>query len=252
MGSIERTLDILLTLGAAPGGLSLVNLSNKVDVPPPSTRRILKILESKNMTRQDTNKIYHLGPAFIGLTRGLAIIGEQLNHVITDLSEELNETVFISAWNGEKVICTMKASGDRALQLYVRVGQTLPVHATASARLIAAYLNNKNLDKILGQEPLRKFTPTTPVERKEIMRILKESRENSIDISYDELDRSVLAISVPIWTTANPVPNSLTVAGSVAESELEEKTTLWTQHLRDATNRLNLVSPFESTTRESE
>ena len=70
--SIDRTFDILELLSHFESGLSLTEISEKIDLPKSTVHRLLKVLRDRNyIEKSESPNVYRLGLAFIELCSGL-------------------------------------------------------------------------------------------------------------------------------------------------------------------------------------
>ncbi len=228
MQLVERTVETLRTLGSAIDGLTLAEVAEQVGMPASSMHRLLATLVGQGMVLRHPDKRYTLGPEALVLARGARSVEKYANEGVRDLASRLDQTAFLSRWTGRRVICTSMCAGGRALRLFVEEGQELPIHAAASARIIAAYAPREAVHTILESSALEAFTSHTPTSPQRVMEILELDRARGYDVSYDELDHGVLAVSVPVWQGVSTVTASVTIAGPVAESEMETMAATWT------------------------
>jgi IclR family acetate operon transcriptional repressor len=212
---VIRALRILSTLAPEARGLSLQELADSLDIPVGSMHRILAVLDQEDfVTRSPSNRRYFLGPQ----ARKLAAASTGMGHLaqppsaIAEAAAESGETVFLTELIGSQAVCVALAEARHPLRLTVRIGQTLPLHAAAAARILLAYLDDSDVRRLLGKVPLEEFTPDTPTTLAAVQEHLTMARDRGYDICRNELDNNVWAVATPVRQSTGAVRASVTLA----------------------------------------
>lgn len=213
---IARAANILRALEGEPDGLSLGEISSRVDLPRSTVQRIVTALADEQLLIAASPKSrVKLGPALIRLANATnSEIEKMARPYMEALSRELGETIDLSVMQGRTAVFTDQVPGNHRLRAISAIGERFPLHCTANGKALLATLPNDKLQRRLGVE-LAVFTPktkTNPLElRNEIEGIRKgefacdmeEYTEgiSALSVSFlDPLGRA-LAISVPVPTT---------------------------------------------------
>lgn len=226
---VIRALEVLKILSKTPKGLTLGEISEKLELPVASAHRTAAVLEKERfITRSSTNRRYFLGPAARELTqldysRESPLVSA--HRAVAEASRLSGETVFLSEFAGDKVVCLALSESKFPLRLYVRVGQTMPLHAAAAARTLLAWQPPDRVQKLLANAELTSFTPETPNTVNAVTDHLARIRLQGYDICESELDVNVWAVSAPIRSSTGEVVASITLAAP-AQRMTEE-------HVRD-------------------
>src|SRR5699024_12396807 len=83
-------------------------------------------------------------------------------------------------------------------RLFVRVGQTMPLNAAASARVLLAWRDPEEVRQVLSRSALLRFMQGTPVSIDEVFSHLQLIRSRGYDICDSELDDSVWAVAAAL------------------------------------------------------
>jgi DNA-binding IclR family transcriptional regulator len=215
MQVVIRALSILKLIGSSPLGLSLTEISTIVQLPITSAHRTLADLESEDFVRRSkSNHRYFLGPAASQLSQSQASRQSPLvapHPAVTRASVESGETVFLAEVLRADVVCLALAESRHALQLFVRVGHTMPLHAAASARVLLAWKNPETVRALIGAKPLVAYTSDTPTTADQVLERLALIRQRGYDVCDSELDSHVWAVSAPVHSSTNDVVASVTL-----------------------------------------
>jgi len=209
-------LSVLRLLAGAPRGLALAEISHQLGMPLASSHRVLGVLESERFTsRSPTNRRYFLGPAArelgrIDLARESPLVAA--HEAVARAGRSSGESVFLCELTGNRVVCVAMAESAHPLRLYVHVGQQLPLHAAAAARvLLAARPRSEARALLIAAAPLTAFTEETPTTVEEVLARLDGITERGYDTCDSELDRNVWAVSVPVHSSTGEVVASVTL-----------------------------------------
>jgi DNA-binding IclR family transcriptional regulator len=213
---IARAASVLRALEGEQTGLSLAQISQRVNLARSTVQRIVDALRTEHFLIAATpTSGVRLGPALIRLVASASVEFDQITRpIMADLSQKLDETVDLSVLKGYTAVFTDQIQGAHRLRAVSAVGETFPLHCTANGKALLTLMSKQNLDKYL-RNPLVKMTPVTitrPAElRAEIDACAKagvafDNEEHTEGISAvgtafaDPLGRSI-ALSIPVPTT---------------------------------------------------
>lgn len=219
MQAVTRAAAVLRALAASEGDLGVVEVAKITSLPLGSAHRMLGALEEERLVaRSPRSGCFRIGAALYEIAvrgferKGLALAAAE---PLARLRDEVGETAFVCQLVGDEVVCLAIAESDRPLRLFVRVGQVMPPHAAASARVVLAHQDPASVERILATHQLEAYTPTTPSAREDVMDHLKKVRALGYDICDDELDEGVWAVAAPILVPEESIQASVTVAAPV-------------------------------------
>ncbi|MCX4628628.1 MULTISPECIES: IclR family transcriptional regulator [unclassified Streptomyces] len=216
MRLVVRAMGVLRAVAAADDGLTLQELQSGLDIPAASLNRLLAAMESELfITRSPLNHRYFLGPAACHLAGDSAPARARLiapHPAVTELAEKTGETVFLTELFGDRAVCTALIERTRPLMLFVNVGQELPFHAAAAARVLLAYEDEYTARRVLESRSLTLFTSRTPPSVEATLEHLELVRARGYDMCDNELDRGVRTAAAPVRMSTGRVTTSVTLA----------------------------------------
>ncbi|RNE63962.1 IclR family transcriptional regulator [Cryobacterium tepidiphilum] len=238
MQVVIRSLNVLRLLARTSRGLSLGEIAERLELPGASAHRLLAVLEGEGfVTRSSVNRRYFLGPASRELAEAAQPRQSPLvtaHRAIADASRESGETVFLCELTHGRAVCSALTESPHPLRLFVRVGQDMPLHAAASARVLLAWRDQGEVRRMLGEQPLRTFTSKTPASTDEVLDHLRIVRSRGFDICESELDEDVWAVSAPVRTSTDQVVASVTLAAPAQRLHSEKNRTAAVAVIRSA------------------
>lgn len=221
MQVVVRALRVLSLIGERrPKGLTLTEIASELDLPLPTAHRILKVLIAEGMVHRDGASMqYFPGERILRMARPTINAGtaELAGPHLRALHALFDETVFVTQLFGPRAICVALAESQRPLRISVEVGREMPLHASAAARVLLAYLDEAAAHDLLDAYEMTQFTPDTPNTVEQVMGRFERIRKRGYEMSANEFDSNVWAVSLPI-RRAGAVEASLTLTAPVERS----------------------------------
>ena len=217
--TVERTLEIIEMLADAEDGLSLSELSRRLNVNKNIVFRILATLEPLNyIFKSEKQQHYHLTFKISNLgLRQMTTSGlhEQCQPVIRGLAEKTGELARLAVVQQGRPIWIHSSSGPRrTLQIDPRWGLEVVLHAHATGKAWMSTLSEAELDELLGSYELVPLTEYTITDRQEMKKELAATRRRGIAQSWEEMELGVSAIAAPIL--AKGIDGSRRCVGTVS------------------------------------
>lgn len=220
MSSIRRAFEVLSLLSARPDGMGIQELHEMSGIPLGSLHRVVtELVEDGYLSRTDANPRYFLGPGIRRLTEtpvGTSAIAHAVSPHLRKLAAETGETVFIAELHGVHALCTAIYDGTHSLRLFVRLGQRMPLHAAAAARVLLAHISPAAARMLLSVAELKVFQDRTPQTVDDVLARLPGIAEAGYDIADGDFEEGVWAVAAPVRSSTGRVVASVTLAGSSA------------------------------------
>ncbi len=228
MQSIDRITTILESISIFAEGVSIAELHRSSNLPKSTVHRILTGLMKQGYVMQnEDNKKYRLGPSFLILSANYLYQNDLCKIAapyIKKLSQELNETVFLTVFQNELAICidTCEVSRNN-VTYFVRQGRVMPFNCTAAAKVLLAYQKEKIIKELVVLKNMVKNTEKSIIDPNLFIEHLKEIKEKGYSNCKEEMEKGVMAIAAPIWDRKSRVVGSVAVVGPINRIEnLEE------------------------------
>jgi len=214
--ALQRGLGLLKLFASSESGLSAKQVGQLSGLPVSTVHRFLVNLESSGFLTSDAGGIFQLGVACV--TLGQAAHGHlDLRRVSLPFLRELNhhtrETVHLTVRQNLSAVYVEKLDSPEPLSIHSRIGASVPLHCTAVGKVLLAHLPEIELQKILGQLELRRFTENTVGNLQELQTQLQRVRRDGFACDLEEHESHVRCIAAPIWDHAGIVNASLSVTG---------------------------------------
>jgi IclR family KDG regulon transcriptional repressor len=226
--TIERVTSIFDTLSQHPQGLSLGDLSGKIEFPKGTTHRLVSSLAYFDYVRQDPlTKNYFLGFKLVDLGN-LMLDQLDLRNVarpnLIHLAEKVQETVHLvirdddEALYIDKVDLYPKRAG---LQMVSRLGARTPMHCCSVGKVLLADLPAEEIEKIIRSRGLPKKTRNTISDRNVLRKHLAMVKARGYAVDDEENEEGVRCVAAPIRNKEGRIIAAMSVSGPTARIPLE-------------------------------
>ena len=218
MNSIDKTLMILSSFAPHNQEYGTVEISHRLGFHKATVSRILLTLTRHGFLAQNAlTRKFTLGPSVMTLSRALrqslkTNMVQVAKPFVDELRDTLKETVILEVFGGKRTFMAYIAEGPRLVRLAGTIGDTLPIHASAGAKAILAFLPDEKKRALLKGR-LKRFTTNTIADRKKLEAELKEIRIKGVSYDREEIDEGTGAIGVPVFDHEQRPQAALVVAG---------------------------------------
>lgn len=242
MHVVVRALGVLSALSDRREGVTLQQLHRELEIPLGSIHRLLRTLESEHfVTRSPSTKRYSLGAAALALGYHEKFDSYLVAppQSVLDVARESGETVFLTRMVDSRVVCIALVESTHPLRLFVRMGQEMPLHAAASARIVLAHKDPAFVEALLLSNRREAFTRGTMREVNQLIDHLARARRHGFDVCTSELDDDVWAVAAPVYDAAGHVECSVALAAAAGRVESPEVRAEHTQSVLRAAEKLS-------------
>ncbi|SER69756.1 IclR family transcriptional regulator [Psychrobacillus sp. OK032] len=249
MQTISRAISILKSFSRDDRELSLADFHHRLGLSKSSLQRILSTLVSQGFLEKDNEKktyklgieLYYLGNLVEEHSHLLRIVKPYLILV----RDKTNENVYLNIIENDLRKCIALEEAKHDLMTISYVGQTSPLYAGASAKLLLAYLTADEIQLYLENMEKEKITNVTKTERDELVEEIRFINQNGYAISYGERVPGVCSVSVPLYNRWNKVIASLSISAPLSRVD-DDIVSNFIQILRETSKSINEELRFVS------
>jgi len=227
--TIERTAFILETLGQHPNGLSLGELSEKVNLPKGTTHRLLTSMVYVDFVRQNhINKHYHLGFKLVELGNNLLshidLRNEAHPHLLK-LGEKVHETIHLVILDDDEALYIDKVnmySQRGGLQMVSRLGSKIPLYCSAVGKILLAFMPEAAADVIIKNTNFNQLTKKTITSGEKLMLRLEQVKQTGYAYDDEENEEGVRCIAAPIRDESGQVVAAMSVSVPASRMSIDQ------------------------------
>ena len=242
--TVDRLVHVLTCFSPERPAWSLTDLSLHLELPKSTLHRFLGSLESHGILRRDPDdKRWRLGYRLV--TWGeLAATSTGLRHVARPVMRELaaatGETVVLTVYQDQEVVCIEKVETSHSVRLTLDVGTRHRPHAGASAKIMMAYLPEEEVRAIVREKGLPTLCTNTITDAGKLAAELARIRECGYAESIEETDPGAWGVATPIHGWSGGVVAAVGIVGPslrFSDSLAQQYVTL----CRDAARRISAL-----------
>jgi IclR family acetate operon transcriptional repressor len=169
-------------------------------MPKPTLHRMLQQLESAGLLfRQADGRHYGTGTRLRRLAENLLLNSTQhgaRHAVLRHLVDEVGESCNVTALSGNEVVYLDRVETPEPLRFYLRPGSRVPVHCSASGKIILSQLSPNQRRKLLAHAPLRQYTHKTITDLDALEQELKRARRDGFAMDDEEFLPGLICVAV--------------------------------------------------------
>ena len=223
--SLERAFAILEEIAASRDGITLVELSKRLDLHNSTAFHLVQTMVSLGYVRQlRDSKRYRIGRPLFALAaaaRDEVELASLAQPVLEALSAETGETGHCAVWSSGQVVAIAKTPGAGSFQMVGGVGLLRPAYCTGLGKALLAYMTPTQLERYLAGTALKRLTAKTITEPDILRQQLDEIRHNGLAFDDGEFDQEVRCLSVPVRDFTGQVVAAIGISGPMWRLQLQ-------------------------------
>jgi IclR family acetate operon transcriptional repressor len=197
-----RLFDLLEVLAREGRPLTLAEAVAASGWPKPTVHRLLGQLEaSRLLLREPGGRRYAVAPRLLRLAESVLAGSTQhgVRHaVLRQLVADVGESCNLTALSGAEVVYLDRIESAFPLQLNLRPGTRVPIHCSASGKLLLALLPAARRKALLEGLPLTRHTTTTLCTREALEAELARIRKDGYAVDAEEFVEGLVCVAVPV------------------------------------------------------
>ncbi len=207
-GALQRAVELLARLGEEPAPGTVAELADDAGMPTSTAYRLLAELEAHGLVTRGPDHAVALGTRLVALGRsaeaGLhARLVAPAAALMEELSHRTGETVILTAPCGPEALVLHVVETERhSVRLSYARFRRAPMHRGASGKILAAYLEPAELERLVAA-----------TGRPELVEELAVIRADGYAFTAGELDAGAAAVAAPVLDRRGRILAGLSIAG---------------------------------------
>jgi len=197
-----RLISLLETIAGTDRSLSLQSLAEETGWPKPTLHRMLQQLESAGLLQREADgRQYGTGVRLRRLAENV-LLNDTLHgarhRVLRQLVEEVGESCNLTALAGSEVVYLDRVETPAPLRFYLHPGSRVPVHCSASGKVLLAQMTPAQRHRLLAHAPLQRYTAHTITELDHFEAEMKRVRRDGYAFDDEEFLPGLLCVAVRV------------------------------------------------------
>lgn len=199
----DKIFAILELLAKSEEPLGISDISRCLDLNKSTVFNIVHTLTDLNYLENDASGKLVFGTRLyiLGNTAGRrSDIIKIVHPYLESISRETNLSAFLGIRSDYRTVLIDKADSATEIRISSEIGMQMPMLAGAGIKAMLSQLSDAEIDKILAECSLQKFTPNSIVDKKTYKKEIQKVRKQGIAYDMEEYIEGMVALAVPIKT----------------------------------------------------
>ena len=223
--SIVKMSKIIDVIAFEQSALSLSELSQRLGIAKSTLHGLLSTLVNIRYLEQeqDTGR-YKLGVQLFELGSQIANTWSEktiAKSYMKKLVEETGETVHLGMLSNGEVLYVDKQEANSSIRIDTAPGAKLPLHCTGVGKVLLAYSDESEIEKILSSK-LNKYTDQTIDNAVALRKQLVEIRKVGYSFDNQEFVDGLRCVAAPIFDYQKKVIFALSISGPLSRMKQTE------------------------------
>lgn len=211
--SLSTGLRVLKEFTGVRSNWSVSDLSAHTGLKKSQLSKILATLRDSGFLYQDPkSREFSVALLSVALASGFmnsSRLAREASALMRELVDKSGQTVALCVLHEHDVLYLAAVEGPLFIDVGWRVGTWLPFHVTAVGKVLAAFLEEDELDAMIVKHGLPRFTPATICDAAALKAEFSRVRDIGVGETQGENIRGLGAMAVPVFGATGQVVASL-------------------------------------------
>jgi DNA-binding IclR family transcriptional regulator len=215
--SVSKALSIINLLAENEEPLSLKQISESLSISPSTAHHIISAMKQERFIEQEqTTKKYGIGLRLyeIGLSKSYyQLLAKKAAPLLEIMSEQTGESSNLAVLIDGQITYIAQRQSSQLMKTFVQLGERSPVHCTGVGKILISDLSEDDIKLIIKNHGLKKFTPQTITNLKDLLAELEEVKRNHYALDHEEREEGVFCIAAPVYNSSRKVIAAISISG---------------------------------------
>lgn len=210
---LAKAADILGAFSVEHPVLTQAQITRRANLAHSTARRLVAEMVDHGILERTDDGSFTLGLRLweLGaLSHRVLSLRDTAMPFMTVLNQALGQHVQLAVREGNEAVIVERLSATNAVGLQLKLRTRVPLHASATGKILLAYASEAEIDDVLSR-PLTAFTPHTVTDPQTQREDLAEVARQGYAVMRDETQLGVAAVAAPIRTARRQLVASLSV-----------------------------------------
>ncbi len=198
---MDKCFGMLDLLARSERPLSISALARSLNYNKSTVYNLVHTLTDLEILEYAAENRYRLGARLYALGKS-AGHGSALISTVRPYLEEINRqtrlSVFLGVRSGGRAVILDKIDSPEDIKVSSDTGMRIPLLAGAGGKVLLSQLPEAELDDILSRNELKRFTPSSCIDKKRYKEMVRAAREEGFAFDDEEYIEGVRALAVPL------------------------------------------------------
>jgi DNA-binding IclR family transcriptional regulator len=215
--AVEHAIDVLDAIAASGRAIGVSDIARRTGLSKAAVHHLLATLEARRFVmREPSSALYRLSWALYELgtnvVRGVDLL-RVARPYLDRLAEQTGESVLLGILDEDAVLYLDRGDAPNGLRMSANAGRRSPLHATASGKVLLAFVGDPELFNRVISQPLPRLTRTTITDPSVLRQEIAQVRQNGYATCWQEREVGLCSLAVSLRDYTGAAVGSLAVAG---------------------------------------
>lgn len=214
--ALERAFNVLELLAASKSGLSLPELSSRLDLPKSSTHSLLLTMERRGYLHRNPKSNRYLFGLRLFTLANMALAGIELREKAAPFLRALvgrtRLTAHLALLDRNEAVLIDKVEPPAVYKLATWLGKRMDVHCTAVGKAMIAFLNEAEVDELIRTHGLPRHNDNTIASSRRLKEDLAKARKSGYAVDDEEDEIGYRCVGAPIFDQTGRVVAGVSVS----------------------------------------
>lgn len=214
IAGLAKGLDLIEAFDSAHTRLTQSEAARRTGISPAAARRSLLTLCEMGYVKTD-GKLFWLDHGILRLAYAYASstrMPRLLQPALDALSNRTRESASVVVLHGTDVLVAARSTAQRSLTVGLGVGSRLPLHCSATGRVLLAALAPTEREALLRHVKMAKLTTHTVTDLAMLKKLIKACKDNGYALSNEEIELGVRSLAVPLYDSRQETIGALSIS----------------------------------------
>lgn len=216
--AVDRAMNLLELLAVSRNGLTLSELSRKLEIPKSTAHYLIYTLSTRGYVQRTTNGRHSLGLRLTGIasqSKAEVDLSALATPYLREVAARVNLTATAAILKGAEAVIIGRANAFRDIGGGAWVGRHLDLHCTAQGKALLSGCPDEELNRLFLRRELAQYTSKTIISLDALKAQLAEVRVRGYATNDEEQVHGVRAVAAPILDPLGNVMTCISVRGSL-------------------------------------
>jgi DNA-binding IclR family transcriptional regulator len=237
MKTLRNATAAMAMIAESDYPVSVAQIGRRLGLPRSSASRLMASLRDGGLVEQDPKTRRYVAGELawrLGIRhRPIGYDADLISETLMNISTATGFTSWMAVLSGTNIVLLRHHQGLTPIQFSVRLGQTLPAHATAVGKALLSRLPDRTLRELYGDR-LPQVTPQTITSKERLLDELRTVRQCKIAMSKQETFPGVIGVGGAAFGVISNCPIGMSISFPATSGEPARVAAL----LRDELSRI--------------
>jgi len=199
--ALYKCISILELLAESKDPMGVSDISKALNLNKSTVFNTVHTLADLEILAPDAENKFVFGTKLYVLGKS-AGTGSEIIRTVHPYLERINKETRLSAFfgtrSGLRAVIVDKVDSAFDIKISSEIGMRLPLLAGAGGKVLLSQLSDEDIDKILSQNSLKRFTRFSCVDKDKFKQMVKTVRTDGIAVDNEEYIEGIRALAVPL------------------------------------------------------